>query len=261
MTLENKIQKHLDLYNPEGVRVVSTYECNRNCTFCYQDSKQSILLTPDKFENILRISKDKGFMPVYFTFQGGEVSTYPEETYELIKLADKYYPQVFRKSVTSNGYGDMEFYRDLKLFGITHLTFSLHKDTPKIEERIIELKQDGFYTFRVNCYLDAENLDNVKHVVDFCNRNNVQLTVCEDLRLSADINYDSTQVLLEHGIIDDSYVVEQFSHQNVFYSRKHNFRFWVYRHLNHYDYNNIIVMPNGDITITFDDIIHCKGNE
>ena len=49
MTLENKIQKHLDLYNPEGVRVVSTYECNRNCTFCYQDSKQSILLTPDKF--------------------------------------------------------------------------------------------------------------------------------------------------------------------------------------------------------------------
>ena len=89
----------------------------------------------------------------------------------------------------------------------------------------------------------------------------VNVLQSDSLRLSADINYDSTQVLLEHGIIDDSYVVEQFSHQNVFYSRKHNFRFWVYRHLNHYDYNNIIVMPNGDITITFDDIIHCKGNE
>lgn len=261
MTLSKKIQEHLDLYNPEGVRVVSTYKCNRNCTFCYQDSKQSTLLTPDKFEDILKISKEKGFMPVYFTFQGGEVSNYPEETFDLIKLSDKYYPQVFRKSVTSNGYGDMGFYRDLKLFGITHLTFSLHKNTPKIEERIIELKQDGFYTFRVNCYLDENNVSDVAHVVDFCSKNNVQLTLCEDLRLSSVVDYDSTLLLRENNIIDDSYIEEKFNHQNVFYSRKHNFRFWVYRHLNHYDYNNIIVMPNGDITITFDDIIHCKGNE
>ena len=261
MTLEEKIKQHLDSFNPEGVRVVSTYECNRNCSFCYQDSKSSTILTPDKFEDILKISKKNGFLPIYFTFQGGEVSNFPEETFELIKLADKYYPQVFRKSVTSNGYGNMNFYRDLKLYGITHLTFSLHKRQKKIEERLIELKSDGFYTTRVNCYLDVDNISNVKYVFDFCQVNKIQLTLCEDLRLSADVNYDSTKLLLDNNIIDNTYIEEKFKHQNVFHSKEHNFRFWVYKHLDHYDYNNIIVMPNGDITITFDDIIHCKGNE
>ncbi len=261
MNLEEKIQQHLDLYKPEGVRVVSTYKCNRNCTFCYQDSKQSTLLTSDKFREILRISKSKGFMPIYFTFQGGEVSNYPEETYELIKLADRYYPQVFRKSVTSNGYGDMDFYRNLKLYGITHLTFSLHKATKFIEDRLLELKSDGFYTVRVNCYLDTENFSDVAYVFNFCQRHKIQLTICEDLRLSSDVTYDSTKLLRDSGTIDMTYHEEKFKHQNVFYSKEHNFRFWVYRHLNHYDYNNIIVMPNGDITITFDDIIHCQGSE
>lgn len=261
MNLEEKIQQHLDLYKPEGVRVVTTYKCNRNCTFCYQDSKESVVLTPEKFRDILRISKGKGFMPIYFTFQGGEVSNYPDETIELIKLADFYYPQVFRKSVTSNGYGEMGFYRDLKLYGITHLTFSLHKRTPIIEERLLELKSDGFYTVRVNCYLDENNLNDVAYVFNFCQKHKIQLTVCEDLRLSAEVTYDSTKMLRESGIIDNSYKEIKYKHQNVFFSQEHNFRFWVYRHLNHYDYNNIIVMPNGDITITFDDIIHCKGNE
>lgn len=261
MNLEEKIQQHLDLYKPEGMRVVSTYKCNRNCTFCYQHSKESDLLTPDKFKDILRISKSKGFMPIYFTFQGGEVSNYPEQTYELIKIADRYYPQVFRKSVTSNGYGDIDFYKNVKLYGITHLTFSLHKHTPMIEERLLELKSDGFYTVRVNCYLDDNNLQDVKHVFDFCQKHKIQLTICEDLRLSSEVNYNSTELLRNSNIIDSSYIEERFKHQNVFYSVEHNFRFWVYRHLNNYDYNNIIVMPNGDITITFDDIIHCKGNK
>ena len=65
----------------------------------------------------------------------------------------------------------------------------------------------------------------------------------------------------DFNMIDSSYKEIKYKHQNVFFSEEHNFRFWVYRHLDHYDYNNIIVMPNGDITITFDDIIHCKGNE
>lgn len=200
-------------------------------------------------------------MPIYFTFQGGEVSNYPEETFELIKIADEIYPQVFRKSVTSNGYGSMDFYRDLKLYGITHLTFSLHKKAKKTEDRLLELKADGFYSVRVNCYLDIDKMQNVAHVFKFCQENKIQLTICEDLRLSSDITYDSTKLLLDNGIIDSTYVETKFKHQNVFYSKEHNFRFWVYRHLNQYDYNNIIVMPNGDITITFDDIIHCKGNE
>ena len=261
MNLEEKIQQHIDLYKPEGVRVVSTYKCNRNCAFCYQASKISTILTPEKFEDILKISKDKGFMPIYFTFQGGEISNYPEQTYDIIKLADKYYPQVFRKSVTSNGYGDMEFYNNLKIYGITHLSISLHKKTKIIEDKILQLKSDGFYTVRVNCYLDTDNLQDVKYVFDFCQLHKIQLTICEDLRLSANIDYDSSKILRDFNIIDMTYIEEKFNHQNVFQSKEHNFRFWVYRHLNHYDYNNIIVMPNGDITITFDDIINCEGSE
>ena len=154
-----------------------------------------------------------------------------------------------------------KFYRELKLYGITHLTISLHKRTKIIQDRLLELKSDGFYTVRVNCYLDEDNLADVDHVFHFCQRNNIQLTICEDLRLSSNIDYDSSKMLRDYHMIDMSYEEIKYKHQNVFISREHNFRFWVYRHLNHYDYNNIIVMPNGDITITFDDIIQCKGSE
>lgn len=261
MLIEEKIENHLNQYKPEGVRVVSTYKCNRNCSFCYQNNKESTLLTSYKFENILKIFKKYNFIPIYFTFQGGEISNYINETYELIKISDKYYPQVFRKSVTSNGYGDIDFYRNLKLYGITHLTFSLHKNTPFIEKRLLELKSDGFYTVRVNCYLNENNLDDVNYVLRFCEKNKIQLTICEDLKLSTDIKYDSTKLLYDNKIINNKYIEEKHKHQNIFYSIENNFKFWVYKHLNHYDYNNIIIMPNGDITITFDDIINCKGNE
>jgi len=70
-------------------------------------------------------------MPIYFTLQGGEISVIPELTKEIAKISDYYYPQVFRKSVTTNGDSSIEFYESLKLYGITHITFSLHKPNRK----------------------------------------------------------------------------------------------------------------------------------
>jgi hypothetical protein len=37
------------------------------------------------------------------------------------------------------------------------------------------------------------------------------------------------------------------------------YRFWVYHHIDHYDYNNIIVLPDGTLTMVFDDVMVCAG--
>jgi molybdenum cofactor biosynthesis enzyme MoaA len=250
----------LKKYHPEGVRVVGTYNCKRNCKFCYQKSRKSDVLSLNKYNSILQEMMENKFNPIYFTFQGGEISDYPDESYEWIKSTDKFFPQVFRKSITSNGLGDIDYYKDSKLIGITHITFSLHNSNFKeVEEKLLILKNDGFFTVRVNCFLDFDNVDNVKYVFEFCSKNNIQLTLCEDLRLDQKVDkLKSESFLLENKIIDDSYNLDIYKHQTIFSSIKNNYRFWVYKHLDHYDYNNIIIKPDGDITMTFDDIINSK---
>lgn len=247
----------LNSYNPEGIRVVGTYQCKRNCSFCYQTHKISNVLCPIKFEVFLQELIKHKFYPTYFTFQGGEISDFVDESYEWFRLADKYYPQIFRKSITSNGHGDIEYYLKSKLLGISHITFSLHNDLHKsVEDKLVILKNDGFFTVRVNCYLNMDKLEDVKYVIDFCTENKIQLTLCEDLRLSSEIDYDSANILTQTGIIDSTYVIDRYRHQSILTSEHHNFRIWIYKHLNHYDYNNIIVKPDGTLTMTFDDIIN-----
>ena len=173
----------LEKYKPEGLRVIVSYNCKRNCSFCYQNKKDSVILTPEKFESILYQLSEYQFIPIYFTFQGGEISDYSDISYELFKIADKFYPQVFRKSITSNGHGDIDFYKKSKLYGITHITLSLHNNTSKNVERLFdELKYDNFYTKRVNCFFTESEVNNVKYVYNYCKDNQIPLTLCEDLR-------------------------------------------------------------------------------
>ncbi len=246
-------------YNIEGLRIVATYDCNRNCKFCYQIRKGSVFLTEYSLKIVLHICKKFKFNPSYITFQGGELSLYPEETFKLIKLTHDYFPKVFCKSLTTNGYGDIEFYKKLKLYGITNITISFHNKDAIVERTLLELKKDGFYTVRVNCFL-YKNIENVKYVFNFCKDNDIQLTLCEDLNLSNSENFDSSNFLYKH-ILNDSYKEENSLNQSIFCSEDDNYIFWVYRHFNHYNYDNLIVMPNGNVTCDFDDILNCQGSK
>lgn len=257
--IKNKLKDYIARYNPEGLRIVSTYACKQNCKFCYQKTRKGGFLKDDKLKIILDSIKELNWNPTYITHQGGEISDFEEESMDMFKITDDYFPCVFRKSITTNGLGNIDFYKKSKLYGITHFTTSLHGKNTKLEEKLIELKKDGFLTARVNCFFDIENLDKVKYVFDFCKKNDIQLTICEDLRLSEDVNFNSSKTLYKY-IINDSYEEIKHKHQFIYVSEKENYKFWVYKHLDHYDYNNVIIMPNGDITMTFDDIIDCKGN-
>lgn len=248
---------------PEGVRVVSTYDCKRHCKFCYQTQRHSAKLDSEVFRQHLRDMQGFGLMPIYFTFQGGEVSTYPEHTYALCAAADRYYPQVFRKSLTSNGYGELDFYRKAKLYGITHVTLSLHQQNEQVEQLLCRLARDGFYTVRVNCFLHRDRLPAAAYVYRFCRDNLIQLTLCEDLR-SGCAPPPTVEEIKEHVLHAPAhaYRVQKHKHQDVWTSlwgEGGYYRFWVYHHIDHYDYNNIIVLPDGSLTMTFDDVMMCAG--
>ena len=249
------IQKNV-ITEKEGLRVIATYKCDRNCPFCYQSLKKSEYLEPDKFRTILNDLKSSGFIPIYITFQGGEITIQPHTMFELIKISQEIYPQVFRKSITSNGYAPIEVYQESALYGITHLSFSLHRRSKVIEDKIIKLKSSGFFTFRVNCFanISDDNIPNLKYVYDFCKENQIQLTFCEDLRF-VEVE-DTTNVIVEKVIGHTDIEILKFKHQTILRDYKHNFLVWIYKHLDHYDYNNWIVLPTGKLTDTFDDVIN-----
>jgi len=236
----------------EGLRIVATYRCNRNCKFCYQRTKSGPFLDITKLKQQLTYLKQvKKFTPIYITIQGGEVTINPEWLFEICKVCDFEYPQVFRKSVTSNGDADLEIYKELALYGITHLSFSLHGKNSKLEKKILELKSSGFFTVRVNCFAHSSD-SNLKYVYDFCKDNQVQLTMCEDLR--NEINEDVTNHLIKLFNIKDP-IVQKHKFQHIVIDRNNMFRFWIYKHLDHYDYNNYIIIPSGKIITNFDDVI------
>ena len=241
----------------EGIRIICTYACKRKCQFCYQKVREGGFLDNDKFKNII---ENLTWYPIYLTFQGGEVSYFPDKTIKLIETSHKILPQVFRKSVTSNGDGDFDFYNDLKLVGITHLSFSLHNTNScndKLMEKMLRLSHSGFYTVRVNCYFDEENLENVKNVILFCKENDIQLTLCEDLRCENSVDYYSPNIL-KQILPDYKYDISFYKHEYIV--NFDHWQLWIYRHLNHYDYNNLIILPDGSTTDTFDDVQECKGN-
>lgn len=246
---------------PEGVRVITTYDCKRSCKFCYQTQRHSTQLDVDVFREHLRDLQKHGPMPIYFTFQGGEVTTHPDHTFALCSSADHYFPQVFRKSVTSNGYGELDFYQKAKLHGITHITLSLHGPNARVEQLACRLAHDGFYTVRVNCFLHRDHLVDAAHVYKFCRTNSIQLTLCEDLRPGC-VSPPSIVAIKEHVVQYEPYGVQGYKHQDVWTSTSQRdvpYRFWVYHHVDQYDYNNLIVLPDGTLTMTFDDVMVCAG--
>jgi len=240
----------------EGLRIVATYQCNRNCKFCYQASKESPYLDTETLKKCLDYLKfTKNFIPIYVTIQGGEVTIDMERLREIAKLVDYYYPQVFRKSVTSNGDADVSDYESLALYGITHLSFSLHGKNKKLEDKLKYLAKSGFFTIRVNCFAH-QNIENLRYVYDFCASNKIQLTFCEDLRnkIVEDVTDKIVRFVVGHSDVE----IIRHKFQHIIIDNKRKFRCWIYKHLDSYDYNNYIILPTGKIVDNFDLVIQSK---
>lgn len=248
-----------DLKNMQGFRIVLTYQCNYRCKFCYQKTKKGQIIPLDEFENqILMIPRE--YTPTYITLMGGEIFTIPNFA-EYIKVLRKRWP-VVSISITSNGSGAVEFYKNLFEIGVNNITFSLSTldeeeyknivnvpvSCKKYQDKIIEIAKFG--QVRINSYIYPKN---VESIYKFCKRNNLKLTFCEELR-------EENQCVFAELKKTYQFQVKQKSKFEIVYKDKDGFEFWNYIHQDHYDYNNLIMLPDGTFTDDFGDVVQQKGD-
>lgn len=232
--------------NPHEIHIVPTFACNKRCEFCYQKCFSDKWLDINKLDMILKEVKSN-FEPRAITFQGGEITL--KTGFEYYKIADKYFPQTYRKSLTTNGYQTIEYYKKLKEFGISHISFSYNQYDRDYENKIKLLSKDGFYNIRINTVI-YNNEDFLRHVFKFAKRNNIQLTFCEDLTKPP--NYDSEKYLIN--------ILNIKEHKKVCLGRYdkiiiNNYLFWICKYTKNGRNDSLIILPNGNFSMSFNDLI------
>lgn len=233
----------------EGVRIIPTYYCNRNCSFCYQKTKVCNFVNISKVEKVL---ENIDFIPSYITFMGGELSCFPNETKKLMDMVHTKLPMVYTKSLITNGGGDFRWYESLKNVGISRLIFSCHNnnDFDNLKEKIVKLSQSAFFTTRVNSFLDKNNIEKSKQILNLCSVHDIPLTFCCDLRECTDNVSNIIKTLC--------YATKVESYDNYSIVTMGEYSFWIYYH-NDYKANNLIILPDGVTTDDFKDVEDCKG--
>jgi len=105
-------------------------------------------------------------------------------------------------------------------------------------------------TTRLNCFFD---IDNAKDVLNYAKSNYIPLTLCTDI----------TRAQSDEEIIDMisniCSPVNMQNFDNFIIVQLNDYNFWVAKHSNNYNRDNLIILPNGGITDDFNDVIHCKG--
>lgn len=248
-----------DFKKMEGLRIVLTYRCNYNCRFCYQKVKQGQTMPLDEFKVRLALIP-KSYKPTYITLMGGEIATIWNFE-EYLKVLKRKWP-VIPISVTTNGSGSPEFYKRLFLIGVNNITFSLsttdeqeykkvvglNVSVTEYMEKIKKVAQAG--QVRVNSYIYPKN---VSDIYLFCKENKLKLTFCEELKK------ENQHVFREINRISNLKCVRK-SKFEIVYQDTGGFEFWNYLHQDSYDYNNLIMLPNGSFTDDFGDVVKQKGN-
>lgn len=229
-----------------GLRIITTYRCNRRCSFCYQNQKDSVILSSNNLENAL---ENVSFIPVYITMMGGEVSIFPNESESLFKIIQAKFPYS-SKSIITNGDGDIEWYRSLYKFGISNITFSM----PILDyinlQKVNTIASMASMTTRLNCFFD---INNAKDVLNYAKNNYIPLTLCTDIN-----KVQSDEEIIEMiSSICSPVSIQNFD--NFIIVQLDDYSFWVAKHLNNYNHDNLIILPDGSITDDFNDVIHCKG--
>lgn len=246
-----KMQKY------EGIRIIPTYYCNKNCSFCYQPTKKCGFMNTNQIHE--KVLNDIDFIPAYITFMGGELSCFPEESKTLMSIIHSKFPMVYAKSLITNGNGDLNWYKSLKNEGITKIIFSCHspEDINIMLPKIETISKSAFFTARVNCFLNKQNISLVKNVVEICQEKDFPLTLCYDIKCSADdrIIYDDMETMtsyLSPGRLSE--IRDNFTIVHC----KNNYQYWIYYHKENVK-NNLIILPDCSTTDDFTDVENCKG--
>jgi|GEM_PF-3176938 len=253
LSLRHDIKKML------GLRIVLTYQCNYRCRFCYQHKKTGSVMPLAEFKRqIVGIANE--YTPTYITLMGGEVFTIPNFA-EYIKVLRAQWSDI-PISVTSNGSGTVEFYENLFAVGVNNLTFSLVSldeeeyqeivgvpvSNQEYQKKIVEVAKFG--PVRINSYIYPHNVESVYR---FCKKNNLKLTFCEELKAE-------NKEVFSRLTVANQFEVKQQSKFEIIYKDKDGFEFWNYLHQDHYDYNNVVMMPDGSFSDDFGDVVQQKGD-
>lgn len=253
LSLRHDIKKML------GLRIVLTYQCNYRCKFCYQHKKTGMVMPIEEFKRqITGIAGE--YTPTYITLMGGEVFTIPNFA-EYIRVLRAQWEDV-PISVTSNGSGTVEFYENLFVVGVNNLTFSLvsldeveYKEivgvpvsSREYQQKIVAVAKFG--PVRINSYIYPHN---VEPIYKFCKKNKLKLTFCEELK-------SENKEVFSKLAVTNKFEVQQQSKFEIIYKDKDGFEFWNYLHQDHYDYNNVVMMPDGSFSDDFGDVVAQKGD-
>jgi len=253
LSLRHDIKKML------GLRIVLTYQCNYRCKFCYQKKKTGAIMPLAEFQqHMIEISGE--YTPTYITLMGGEIFTIPNFS-NYIKVLRQIWPAV-SISVTTNGSGSVEFYKNLFNVGVNNITFSLSTldeveycdivnvpvSCAQYQVKIVEVSKFG--QVRVNAYIYPKNIDSI---YQFCKKNNLKLTFCEELK-------EDNQCVFADLEKAHQFTVSHKSKFEIIYTDTDGFEFWNYIHQDHYDYNNVVMLPDGTFSDDFGDVVQQKGD-
>lgn len=241
-----------------GLRIIPSYKCNYNCSFCYQKDHSLDLsqkLNISTLANRITTLRNSGFKPMYITFMGGEF-TILENSLEYIDLINKYFP-FSQKSLTTNGSASFEYYDSLKMHGVNHITFSMNGSDEYMIDKIYQLKISGSFILRVNIYFNINNPQRMEDILTFCMNTGIQATFCVDIKSSDIPTQDDILKIL--GLNPSVWIVDKYANHMIFKSDEFSYSFWVFHHKQNYKNDNYIIIPSGEMTCNFKHVIDCRG--
>jgi len=174
--LEKKINKNFVFIN-----IVLTYECNYNCSYCYQkedrlkkikNNLNKFLKDLTKFLKIynLELSKNNNHAIIDFEFIGGELSyvfstdfliNFKNKIEKIVLNYDRIAPMFF---ITTNFYRNINYYNKL-LDNNFYLAISYHKEYNNFMDFVNKLKKLNYLNkinFTIN-YFNLEELNDYKN--------------------------------------------------------------------------------------------------
>lgn len=240
-----------------GLRIIPSYRCNYDCEFCYQKDHSidhSQILTLEALANKITILRNSGFRPIYITFMGGEFSLL-KNSIKYINLINDYFPYS-KKSITTNGSADLEYYSLLKSRGIDNITFSVNELTRKLKSSLGFLYGSVHINVRINTFFNQTDPKKMQEILEYCIDKRIDLTFCIDIRSKDIPGHDQIHKVLD---LKDGWIVKVYPNHYIFTDVIYEYSFWVFHHKGNYKNDNYIILPSGELTSNFNRVIDCHG--
>jgi hypothetical protein len=124
-------------------------------------------------------------------------------------------------------------------------------------DKIYQLKIYGSFILRANVYFDIDNPLKIKEIFKFCMNARIQLTFCIDIKSSTSDLPDSKDIL--NMLNQDPIHWNVSEHVNHMTFKNNEYIFWVFHHKENYKNDNYIILPSGELTCNFKNVIDCRG--